>query len=119
MGIEEIKKFILEKQGAILDFPFGEEVEVYKVGNKMFALVNVHEPDRQSINLKYPKDKIHEIRSVFSDIIPGYHMHKNHWNTVYVDGNLEDELIKELIDISYELVFSSLTKKAQRDILGI
>ena len=118
MKIDEIKRFVLGKKGAILDFPFGPEVEVYKVGNKMFTLVNIHEPGRESVNLKYPKDKIHEIRSVFPDVVPGYHMNKNHWNTVYCDGDLDDELIKELIDISYDLVFNSLTKKLQREILG-
>lgn len=118
MEIKEVKEYMLSKKGAFEDYPFDDRVAVYKVGKKMFGLVNVHEPNRKCINLKYPKDRIHEIRSVFrDDIIPGYHMNKNHWNTVYIDGDLEEELIFELIDISYDLVFKSLTKKLQKEII--
>lgn len=119
MNRQEVMAYMGVKRQALLDYPFGEEVAVYKIGGKMFALINSHEKDRLSINLKYHKDSIHEIRSVFKDIIPGYHMNKNHWNTIYLDGDLEEDFIKELIDKSYDIVFNSLTKKLQKELLEL
>ncbi|WP_066496204.1 MmcQ/YjbR family DNA-binding protein [Abyssisolibacter fermentans] len=118
MNKEEIRSYFLSKTGAIEDMPFNISVPVFKVGNKIFGLINIHEKDRLSINLKYPKDKIYDLRLAFKEIKPGYHMNKNHWNTVYLNGNLEDDFIKELIDTSYDLVFRSLPKKKQGEILG-
>lgn len=114
MNKEKVREYFLSKTGAIEDTPFNIPVPVFKVGNKMFGLLNIHESDRRSINVKYPKDKIHELRSIFKEIKPGYHMNKDNWNTVYLDGDLEEDLIKELIDISYDLVFNSLPKKEQK-----
>ena len=108
MNIEEIKQYFLDKKGAEETYPFNMQVPVFKVGGKMFALINVHE-DEESINLKYNKDEIQMLRSSFEGIVPGYHMNKSHWNTLYI-SKLEDSLIKELIDISYNLVYKSLTK---------
>lgn len=116
MDIKQVREYFLSKSGVKEDVPFKIPVPVFKVGDKMFGLINMHEPGRESINLKYPKDRINEIRSLYSDIKPGYHMNKDNWNTVYLDGKLEDELIKELIDISYEIVFKSLPKKKQAEI---
>lgn len=118
MNKEKVREYFLSKPGATEEKPFNIPVPVFKVGNKMFGLINIHEPDRPSINLKHPKDKIHELRSVFKDIKPGYHMNKDNWNTVYLDGDLEEDFIKELIDISYDLVFSSLPKKKQKEIMN-
>lgn len=114
MDKQQVREYFLSKTGAIEDMPFNIPVPVFKVGNKMFGLINVHEPDILSINLKYPKDKIHELRSIFKEIKPGYHMNKDNWNTVYLDGDLEEDFIKELIDISYDLIFNSLPKKEQK-----
>lgn len=99
-----------------MDMPFTIPVPVYKVGEKMFALINIHEPSRQSINLKYHKDTIGELRQEYELIKPGYHMNKANWNTVYLDGNLDAALVKELIDISYTIVFASLPKTKQKKI---
>lgn len=116
MTEEKAREYFLSKPGVIEETPFNIPVPVFKVGNKMFGLINIHEKDRLSINLKYPKDKILEIRSIYEEVKPGYHMNKVHWNTVYLDGILEENFIKELIDISYDLVFNSLTKKIQQEI---
>lgn len=116
MDIDSVRKYFLSKPKASEEVPFNMPVPVFKVGDKIFGLINIHEPDRSSINLKYPKDGIHELRVAFKEIQPGYHMNKNNWNTVYLDGNLKDDFIKELIDISYELVFDALTKQKQKEI---
>ncbi len=117
MDKEKVREYFLTKLGATEEMPFNISVPVFKVGNKMFGLINIHEKDRQSINVKYPKEKIEEIRIIYNEIKPGYHMNKDNWNTVYLDGDLEEDFIKKLIDISYELVFNSLTKKAQKIIV--
>jgi predicted DNA-binding protein (MmcQ/YjbR family) len=119
MNEKEVTKYFLSKAGAVLETPFNMPVPVFKVGNKMFGLINTHEENKVSINLKYPKEKKEEIRAVFKGIVPGYHMNKDNWNTVYLDdGELEDGFVKELIDISYDLVFKSLAKKLQKEIAG-
>lgn len=118
MNMEEVRQYFLNKQGACEERPFNVHVPVFKVGGKMFGLINIHEPDRVSINLKHHKEKNDLLREVFDEIKPGYHMNKQHWNTVYLDGNLEDEFVRELIDISYDIVLKSLTKKKQKEILG-
>jgi predicted DNA-binding protein (MmcQ/YjbR family) len=118
MEISNARKYFLSKPGTSEEVPFNMPVPVFKVGDKMFALININEPNRPSINLKYPKEGIFELRSAFKEIQPGYHMNKDNWNTVYLDGNLKDDFIKELIDISYELVFNTLTKRKQKELLG-
>lgn len=118
MDIESVREYFLSKPGTTEGKPFKIPAPVFKVSDKMFALINIHEEDRSSINLKYPKEKIHDLRLAFNEIKPGYHMNKDNWNTIYLDGNLEEGFIKELIDISYEIVFKSLTKKKREEILG-
>ncbi len=113
MTKEDIRAYCMKKKGAIEDQPFSTPVPVFKVSDKMFALLNIHE-DRPSVNLKYRKDSIEALRQMHEEIIPGYHMNKSWWNTIYLDGQLEDALIMDLIDTSYELVFNSLTKKKQK-----
>lgn len=117
MKIDEVREYFLSKSGVVEDQPFNIPVPVFKVGDKMFGLINIHEPNRVSINLKYHKEKNDDLREIYEEIQPGYHMNKTHWNTIYLDGDLKDEFIKHLIDTSYEIVFKSLTKKKQREIL--
>lgn len=116
MNIEEIKAYFLSKPGAVDERPFGPNVPVFKVGNKMFGLIHSHD-GRLSMNVKYPQEDMAAIRSLFEEIVPGYHMNKNHWNTVYLDGELDPRFITELVDISYNLIFKKLTKQQQHDLL--
>jgi predicted DNA-binding protein (MmcQ/YjbR family) len=116
MNINDVREYLLSKTGAIEDVPFNIPVPVYKVGDKIFALLNIHEVNRESINLKYPKFEIDELRCIYDEVIPGYHMNKDNWNTVYLDGNLSDDMIKGLIDISYDLVFKGLTKNKKNEV---
>lgn len=119
MDINDLRKYFLLKTGVTEEMPFKVAVPVFKVGDKIFGLINIHESDRKSINLKYPKNHIYEIRSIYQEIRPAYHMNKDNWNTIYLDGSLEEDFIKELIDVSYNLVFNSLTKKKQKEILDM
>ena len=117
MDMEKVREYFLSKPGTSEQKPFNIPVPVFKVGSKMYGLINCHEPSRPSINLKYYKEDIEGLRSVHKEVQPGYHMNKSHWNTVYLDGSLKEDKIKELIDISYELVFKSLKKDEQKKVL--
>ncbi|BBB29676.1 MmcQ/YjbR family DNA-binding protein [Neptunomonas japonica] len=109
MDKQALITYLREKPQAVEDFPFGPEVDVFKVKDKMFALVSNYQ-GRLSINLKSdPQDAI-ELRDVFNDVIPGYHMNKRHWNTVFVDGAVPEGEIQRQIDCSYALVVKGLVK---------
>ena len=110
MNIEYIREYCLSKKGASEAFPFDESTLVFKVLDKMFALTGLDRLPTQ-INLKCDPEYALELRDQYGDITGGYHMSKKHWNTVIVEGDLEDQLILSLIDHSYDLVVSSFTKK--------
>lgn len=109
MHIEAFYNYCHSLPGVTEDFPFGEEILVFKVMGKMFALCDVDE--FESINLKCDPVRALELRAAYEEIQPGYHMNKNHWNTIDTQGVLEDEFILELIDHSYKLVVAKLPKK--------
>jgi predicted DNA-binding protein (MmcQ/YjbR family) len=114
MNIEEVRQFCIAKQGVTEGFPFDEETLVIKVGGKIFALLSLD--NSPSVNLKCDPERAVDLRERFSDILPGYHMNKKHWNTLMLEGNLQDSLIKEMLTHSYELVLASLPKKVQEEL---
>lgn len=104
------------KAGVSGSYPFGPEAHVFKVLDKMFALVAVDsEPLR--VSLKCDPERALILRETHPAIQPGYHLNKRHWNTLKLDGSLSDELVRQLVDHSYELVFKGL-KKAERERLA-
>ncbi len=105
------------KPGAVEDYPFGDEVAVFKVAGKMFALVPLGEAPG-SVSLKCDPGFAASLRDRYAGVTPGYHLSKRHWNTVTLDGSVPDEEVLELIDHSYDLVVARLTK-AQRNQLTI
>jgi predicted DNA-binding protein (MmcQ/YjbR family) len=115
MNLEDYRTFCLSFSGAIEDLPFDNKTLAFKVGNKIFALLDVEEFN--SVNLKCNPEYAIELREQFSAVIPGYHMNKKHWNTVSVNADLDDSFLLELTRHSYDLVFQSLTKN-QRDELS-
>jgi predicted DNA-binding protein (MmcQ/YjbR family) len=119
MNLETFYEYCLSKKGVTEHFPFDEDTLVFKVGGKMFALTSLlqWEKGSPSVNLKCDPERAEELRAQFDDIIPGWHMSKIHWNTVAVNKVVSDSMIKELISHSYELVFKSLTKKIQGEII--
>lgn len=117
MDLDRAISHMLQKPGALETYPFGPETPVFKVGGKMFALIGIHESGRIRLNLKYYPEAIEILRQTYEEVVPGYHMNKRHWNSVYIDGNLPDDLVLEWIDISYELVFDKLTKAGREAVL--
>lgn len=90
-------------------FPFGEEVLVLKVKGKMFLGINLT-ADPLRINAKCDPEKAISLREEYEGILPGFHMNKKHWNTILLNGTVPDQLIRELIVHSYDLVTSGSKK---------
>jgi len=103
MTHKEVEEYLLSMPNARLDYPFGEDVAVYKVGDKMFALVaEKSEPVR--ISLKCDPQLSAVLREKYESVMPGYHLNKKHWNTILLTGQLSWDEIKDLIRHSYDLV---------------
>lgn len=113
MNIEELRKYCMSKKGVTEGFPFGETALVFKVAGKMFCMANLEGELR--VNLKNDPEKNMELREHFPAIRPGYHMNKQHWNTVEIDGSIPDKMIKQLIDESYRLVVEKLSRKKRKE----
>ncbi|MCX6169207.1 MAG: MmcQ/YjbR family DNA-binding protein [Ignavibacteriales bacterium] len=111
MDIEKVRNYCIKKKMTSEGFPFGEEVLVFKVMNKMFCLANLTPP--YTINLKCDPEYAVELREKYSAVTAGYHMNKIHWNTIFLDGSIPDKEILSWIDHSYELIVASLPKKDQ------
>lgn len=119
MHIEQLRDFCISKKGVTEHFPFDNVTLVFKVMNKMFALVGLDswEKGEQKINLKCDPDWAEELRGEYEGINPGWHMNKRLWNTVNVNSaDVSDELVRELINHSYELVVKGLPKKVQQEL---
>ncbi len=110
MDVEVLREYCLSKKGIEETFPFDADTLVFKVMGKMFALVPLERLPLQ-INLKCDPEKALELRAEYAgDIVPGYHMSKTHWNTVYAQ-RLPPAMVFGMIDSSFALVLSGLTKK--------
>jgi len=123
----QVKRYLLDKIEACIYHPFGPDVSVFKVKNKMFATLSLGKGNEKGtngkmaghycINLKCDRDEAVILRDIFPAIIPGYHMNKSQWNTVILDGSIPQGEIERMIDNSYLLVVSKLPKKEQESIL--
>lgn len=103
------------KTGSSSSYPFGPGALVFKVANKMFALLADDETPL-TINLKCDPDEALALRAAYKGITGAYHMNKKHWNSVVLDGSLPDDLVREMIEHSYELVVASLPKATREKI---
>jgi predicted DNA-binding protein (MmcQ/YjbR family) len=97
------------KPGSAEDYPFGDEVAVFKVAGRMFALVSLGQAPG-SVSLKCDPGLAADLRGRYAAITPGYHLNKRHWNTVTLDGSVPEEEVLELVDHSYDLVLAGLTR---------
>ncbi len=117
MNIEDLREYCLSKRAVTESTPFDDVTLVFKVAGKMFALLPLDELV-PSINLKCDPELAVSLRERYPAVTPGYHMSKIHWNTVKIDGTISRGEILEMIDHSYDLIVSSLSKK-QRVLSGI
>lgn len=121
MNLESFYEYCISKRGVTEHFPFDDNTLVFKVGDKMFVLSSLKhwELGEPSMNLKCNPERALELRAEYDAVEPGFHMSKVHWNTIAVNSDVNDAFLKELIDHSYDLIFNSLTKKVQAEILAL
>ncbi len=112
----EIREYCLQKKAVTEGFPFNETALVFKVGGKMFLLMDL-ESMPLVFSAKANPEWSEELREKYHQISGAYHMNKTHWNSIGTEG-LKPELIKKLIDHSYDLVFNSLTRRVREEILA-
>ena len=103
MNIEDLRSYALSLPSVEETFPFGDDVIVFKINNKIFLLLPLS-AESLRFNVKCNPDDAIELREQYNSIQPGYHMNKKHWNTVFVDGTLSNKQIKKFIQDSYNLV---------------
>ena len=116
MNIETLQQYCLSKKGVTESLPFGPDNLVFKVGGKMFLLASLDAVPLQ-FNAKCDPEEAVQLRDTFACVLPGYHMNKNHWNTILVDGTVSDKQLQQWIDASYTLVVDSLPRKIKQEIL--
>lgn len=117
MKYDWLDGYLSSKTGAVKDFKVEWGVERYRIGDKMFCMIGKDKEGREIITLKCEPTFGQMLRKTYPDIVPGYYMNKAHWNSVDLAGEVPDEVIKEMIDVSYMLILNSLSKKLQNEIL--
>lgn len=110
-----LRSYCLSFPGSEETFPFGPETSVFKVGEKMFALSQLHSESLR-VSLKCEPQLAEALRGAHAAVIPGYHLNKRHWNTVILDGSLPQKTIKDMIEDSYDLVVSGLPAARRREL---
>ncbi|MFQ2772905.1 MmcQ/YjbR family DNA-binding protein [Aeromonas caviae] len=109
MTLVQLREFLLSQPGATEDTPFGPEILVYRIAGKMFALVG-WQAEPLSINLKCEPELALLLREIHPEVKPGWHMNKQHWNTVTLSEGLSDDLWQGWIVHSYERVVAGLPR---------
>jgi predicted DNA-binding protein (MmcQ/YjbR family) len=116
MTARELRDRCLAFAGAEETFPFGPQTSVFKVAGKVFALSRLDE-DPLQVSLKCEPGLAEQLRQAHRSVSAGYHLNKRHWNTVMVDGSLPDAMIADMVEDSYDLIVSRLSR-ARRRALG-
>jgi predicted DNA-binding protein (MmcQ/YjbR family) len=117
MTPDQLRRRCLSMPGATEDFPFGEGVSVFKVGGKMFALSRLDGEPLQ-VSLKCEPELADQLRLTYAAVRPGYHLNKRHWNTITLDGTLEDRTVFDMVEDSYDLVVDGLPKARREALQG-
>jgi predicted DNA-binding protein (MmcQ/YjbR family) len=127
MNQQQAEEYLLSKPKTSLYYPFGDKVKVFRVKTKMFATLALGKGNEKGtdgkmaghfcINLKCDPEEAEMLRDIFPSVIPGYHMNKAQWNTIILDGSIPQGEIERMVDNSYMLVVSKMTKKDQQSIL--
>ena len=115
MDAGELRRWCLAQPGAVEDFPFGPEHSVFKVGGKVFAITALDRAPLE-VSVKCEPELAVQPRVTYDAVRAGYHLNKRHWNTVTLDGSLPDQLIRDLIQDSYDLVVSALPRRTREQL---
>ena len=117
MELQQLRDYLGAKTGACEDLPFGPEVLVLKVAGKMFALIAWQELPL-TISLKAEPQQALLWRELYPAVTAGYHLNKQHWNTVRLDGSVPDDTLRQMIDESWSRVVAGLKKSERLALLG-
>jgi len=117
MKYKWLDDYCLSKKGASKDFKEEWQAFRFLIGGKMFVMQGGDKEKKAIVTLKCEPFTGQLLRSQYRHIVPGYYMNKEHWNSVYLDGDVPDGVMKQMIDMSYDLVLNSLTKKEIKKIL--
>ena len=113
MNSDELRAACLGLPGAVAERPFPDpDVVTFKVGGKIFAITRFE----GTVSLKCDPDLAEQLRVSYPEIKPGYHLNKRHWNTITLDGSLPDQLVRDLVEDSYDLVVSALPKRVREQL---
>jgi predicted DNA-binding protein (MmcQ/YjbR family) len=115
MDAAALRAWCLAQPGAVEEFPFGPEHSVFKVAGKMFALSALQRVPLE-VSVKCEPELAVALRTSYDAIRPGYHLNKRHWNTITIGGRLEDHLVRDLIEDSYDLVVSALPARVREQL---
>jgi predicted DNA-binding protein (MmcQ/YjbR family) len=115
MNPDQLRERCLSFTGAEETFPFRPEVSVFKVAGKMFALSEL-DSESLRVSLKCDPRLAEGLREAHAAVIPGYHLNKRHWNTVILDGSIPDDAVDDMIEDSYDLVVSKLSRARRREL---
>ena len=115
MDAGELRRWCLAQPGAAEDFPFGPEHSVFKVAGKMFAISALDRAPLE-VSVKCEPELALQLGVTYAAIRPGYHLNKRHWNTVTLDGSLPDQVIRDLVQDSYDLVVSALPRRTREQL---
>ena len=116
MDAAELRDHLLSFLNTEETFPFGPETSVFKVAGKMFALSRLSAAEL-SVSLKCEPALAEQLREAHAEVTPGWHLNKRHWNTVLLDGSLADQIIADMVEDSYDLVVSAMSRARQRALL--
>ncbi len=117
MNYPWLDSYCLNKKGAVKDFKIEWNATRYMLAGKMFVLQGGDREGVPIVTLKCEPVAGEILRQEYKDIIPGYYMNKTHWNSVYLDGEVPDQVVRKMIDMSYDLILAGLPKSKQKDIL--
>ena len=115
MSPTELRDHCLSFTGAQETFPFGPDTSVFKVAGKMFALSHLG-ADSLRVSLKCEPQLALALREAHAAVLPGYHLNKRHWNTVIIDGSLPEQMVRDLIEDSYDLVVEQLPASRRKEL---
>ncbi len=113
-----ISAHCLAKKGTAMDFKEQWQATRYLVGGKMYAMCGGDKEGRPILTLKLPPEQGYAMREIYpGDVVPGYYMNKEHWNSIYFTGSVPDDALRQMLDSAYQTVLHSLSKRAQAEIL--
>jgi Uncharacterized protein conserved in bacteria len=118
MNYPWLDEYCMSKKSATKEYKEEWQATKYMIGGKIFAMQGDDNTNRPIITLKLLPAEGSSLRKQYEDIVAGYYMNKEHWNSVYLDGSVPDEIVRDMIDKSYAILFASLTKKMQKEITG-